>query len=295
MLNCIESVLVAYSKSTQSILTEAFHHIKSNDRTVSNATNNDANNDTTNRSTNNKHTTNVRTNPIVPCKISTQGNHRLFIDGGHSDHLILCTDKDTNNDNTSHNRDTSASSISSISNTDDALIPRRIMIAGMQQSVFLDNCTNCTLLIEGKVTAVMLNACTGIQLTLKDKVIGSIELVHCKDSSITLDANTGHQQMSRVTVVLDDCQGVSVVAVDKKVLGTIDLHTCHCKGIKMVVSKATVMSDAIDNDTQGSMPSTVDARECSDAKEYHLPESFKTVFMEGSDSLICTANASLSD
>lgn len=124
----------------------------------------------------------------------------------------------------------------------------RITETSMRHSIYVYKCTNCTIVIEGKVNSIVLDQCNkvGVQFT---SVVSLIEFVNCRSMKA--------QALERVpTVQIEKTDGCHIY------LSETSLDT------EFITSKSSEMSI---NVPVGD----------GEYKEYPIPEQFKTSFQRG--------------
>ena len=124
----------------------------------------------------------------------------------------------------------------------------RITDTQMRQTIYVYKCTNCTIVVEGKVNSIVLDQCqkVGLQFT---SVVSLVEFVNCRSMKA--------QVLDRVpTVLIEKTDGCHVYLSDTS------LDT------EIITSKSSEMSV---NVPYGD----------GEYKEYPIAEQFKTYFQKG--------------
>lgn len=129
----------------------------------------------------------------------------------------------------------------------------------MRHTVYIYKCSDCTIVVEGKVNSIVLDQCTkvGLQFT---SVVSLVEFVNCR------------------TVKAQVMEHVPTIQIEKT-------DGCH-----VYLSKASLNTQFI---TSKSSEMTVNVPiGDGEYKEYPIPEQFKTSFQNAGQQLVTVPNES---
>ena len=99
----------------------------------------------------------------------------------------------------------------------------------MKHGLFIENCSNCQVIIDSKCKSVSLNKCENIKLTVKSCVSG-VEVMNCKSVTVTIKEKTP-------SVSVDKCDKVTLVLNENNI--DTDIVSCKANELNVSVEKTT--------------------------------------------------------